>query len=67
MLELVVDEPKPLPCPACPCWPTITDRLSELISYIHDSSLRDFDKPLGNRSILIWGFLKDDILACVET
>jgi len=25
--------------------------------------------PLGNnnRSIFIWGFLKDDILACVET
>jgi hypothetical protein len=24
--------------------------------------------PLGNRSIsIIWGFLKDDILACVET
>jgi len=22
--------------------------------------------PLGNRSIFIWGFLKDDILACVE-
>jgi hypothetical protein len=31
------------------------------------SSLRDFG-PLGNnRSIFIWGFLKDDILACVET
>jgi hypothetical protein len=23
--------------------------------------------PLGSRSIFIWGFLKDDILACVET
>ncbi len=23
--------------------------------------------PLGNRPIFIWGFLKDDILACVET
>jgi hypothetical protein len=35
---------------------------------IEYSSLRDFDRPLGNRSILIWGFLKDDILgACVET
>ncbi len=30
------------------------------------SSLRDFG-PLGSRSIFIWGFLKDDILACVET
>ncbi len=32
------------------------------------SSLRGF-WPLGNnnRSIFIWGFLKDDILACVET
>ncbi len=34
---------------------------------IEYSSLRDFG-PLGNnRSIFIWGFLKDDILACVET
>ncbi len=36
------------------------------------SSLRDFYGPLGNnnynnRSILRWGFLKVDILACVET
>jgi hypothetical protein len=23
--------------------------------------------PLGNKSIFIWGFLKDDILACIET
>ncbi len=23
--------------------------------------------PLGNRFIFIWGFFKDDILACVET
>jgi hypothetical protein len=37
---------------------------------IEYSSLRDFYRPLGNnnRSIfIIWGFLKDDILACVET
>ncbi len=35
---------------------------------IEYSSLRDFG-PLGNniRSIFVWGFLKDDILACVET
>jgi hypothetical protein len=29
-------------------------------------SLRDFG-PYVIRSIFIWGFLKDDILACVET
>jgi hypothetical protein len=29
------------------------------------SSLNGF-WPLSNRSIFIWGFLKDDILACVE-
>jgi hypothetical protein len=34
---------------------------------IEYSSLRDFYRPLHNRSIFIWGFLKDDILACVET
>jgi hypothetical protein len=36
---------------------------------IEYSSLRDFYRPLGNnnRSIFIWGFLKDDIFACVET
>jgi hypothetical protein len=33
---------------------------------IEYSRLRDF-WPLGNRSIFIGGFLKDDILACVET
>jgi hypothetical protein len=34
---------------------------------IEYSSLRDFG-PLGNiRSIFIWGFLKDDMLARVET
>jgi hypothetical protein len=34
---------------------------------IEYSSLRDF-WPLGNnRFISIWVFLKDDILACVET
>jgi hypothetical protein len=37
---------------------------------IEYSSLRDFG-PLGNnnnnRSIFIVGFMKDDILACVET
>jgi hypothetical protein len=37
----------------------------------YSSSLRDFYRPLGNnnnnRSIFIWQFLKDDILACVET
>jgi hypothetical protein len=35
----------------------------------YNSSLMDFYRPLGNniRSIVIWGFLKDDILACVET
>jgi hypothetical protein len=35
---------------------------------IEYSSLKGF-WPLGNsnRSIFIWGFLKDDILACVET
>jgi hypothetical protein len=34
----------------------------------YSSSLRDFYRPLGynnNRSIFIWGFLKDDILGCV--
>jgi hypothetical protein len=30
---------------------------------IEYNSLRD----LGNESIFIWGFLKDDILACVDT
>jgi hypothetical protein len=37
---------------------------------IEYSSLRDFYRPLlgnNNRSIFIRGFLKDDILACVET
>ncbi len=37
---------------------------------IEYSSLRDFYRPLGNnnnRSIFISWFLKDDILACVET
>jgi hypothetical protein len=38
---------------------------------IEYNSWMDFYWPLGNnnnnRSILIWGFLKDDILACVET
>jgi len=36
---------------------------------IEYSSFRDFYGPLGNnnRSILIRGILKDDILACVET
>jgi hypothetical protein len=36
---------------------------------IEYSSLRDFYGSLGNnnRSIFIWGFLKHDILACVET
>jgi len=34
---------------------------------IEYSSLRDFYGPLrNNRSIFIQGFLKDDILACVE-
>ncbi len=27
MLELVVDEPEPPPCPTRPCWPTVIDRL----------------------------------------
>jgi hypothetical protein len=30
-------------------------------------SIRDFGPWCNNRSIFIWGFLKDDILACVET
>jgi hypothetical protein len=30
-------------------------------------SLRDNEWPLGNRSIFLQGFLKDDILAFVET
>jgi hypothetical protein len=37
---------------------------------IEYNNLRDFYRPLGNnnnRSIFIRGFLKDDILACVET
>jgi hypothetical protein len=34
-----------------------------IIEYI---SFKDFG-PLVNRSIFIWGFLKDDILARVET
>jgi hypothetical protein len=37
---------------------------------IEYSSLRDFYRPLGNnnnRSIFIGAWLKDDILACVET
>jgi hypothetical protein len=29
MPELVVDEPEPFPCPACPCWPTVTDKLTD--------------------------------------
>jgi hypothetical protein len=33
---------------------------------IEYSSLMDFGPP-GNRSIFILGFLKDDMLACVET
>jgi hypothetical protein len=33
---------------------------------IEYSSLRGFWSLGNNRSILIWGFLKDDILACVE-
>ncbi len=33
---------------------------------IEYSSLREFG-PQGNRSIFILGFLKNDILACVET
>ncbi len=33
-----------------------------------NSSLRDYYRPLvNNSSILIRGFLKDDILACIET
>jgi hypothetical protein len=35
---------------------------------IEYSSLRDFYRPQdNNRSIFTWEFLKDDILACVET
>jgi len=35
---------------------------------IEYSSLKDFGLyVINNRSIFIWGFLKDDILACVET
>jgi hypothetical protein len=34
---------------------------------IEYSNLRDFYRPLGSRSIFIWGFLKDDILARLET
>jgi hypothetical protein len=39
------------------------------IFIIEYSSLRDFIRPLGNnnRSIFIWGFLEDDILACGKT
>ncbi len=40
------------------------------IHYRVYSSLRDFYRSLGNnnnRSYFIGGFLKDDILACVET
>jgi hypothetical protein len=37
-----------------------------IIEYIY-SSLRDFGPLHNNRSIFIWGCLKDDILACVET
>jgi hypothetical protein len=33
---------------------------------IEYSSFKDFGL-LVNRPIFIWGFLKDDILACVET
>jgi hypothetical protein len=45
----------------CCCWPLFRF----IIEY---SSLRKF-WPLvnNNRFIFIWGFLKDDILACVET
>jgi hypothetical protein len=34
---------------------------------IECGSLRDFYRPLSSRSIYIGGFLKDDVLACVET
>jgi len=27
MPELVVDEPEPPPCPACTCWPIVTDQV----------------------------------------
>jgi hypothetical protein len=37
-----------------------------MFRFIIDSSLWDFS-PLDSRSIFIPGFLKDDILACVET
>ncbi len=32
MPELVVDEPEPLPCPAWPCWPTVTDWLTDQVN-----------------------------------
>ncbi len=56
-----------------PCLPRQAYRGKDIVVLrfiIEYSSLRDFYRPLGNnnnRSIFIQGFLKDDILACVET
>jgi hypothetical protein len=50
--------------------PTKAKDIVVLRFIIEYSSLRDFYRPLGNnnkRSIFMWGFLKDDILACVKT
>jgi hypothetical protein len=56
--------------PLVVCWPCLARQgqgYCVQIHYIEYSSLRDFG-PLGNnRSIFTWGFLKDDILACVKT
>jgi hypothetical protein len=53
------------------CWPLPTTKANYIVFrfIIEYSSLRDFYRPLdnNNRSIFIQGFLKDDILACVET
>jgi hypothetical protein len=48
------------------CWPCLLRQDIVFRFIIKYNSLRDFG-PWGNRSIFIWGFLKGDILACVET
>jgi hypothetical protein len=54
------------------CWHCLLPRQGKDIVFrfiIEYTSLRDFYWPLGRstRSIFIQGFLKDDILACIET
>jgi hypothetical protein len=48
------------------CWLAYQGKDIVFRFIIEYSSLRDFG-PLGSRSIFIWGVLKDDIFAHVET